>query len=215
MKRRTVGILGLSGVLLTPFWVGANEVAVSGRLGSLGIGVEGTFGLSQRFNARLGVNRFDFEISETIDDIEYDLDLQWRSIALFADWHPFGSRFRFTAGLLRNNNEFTGSTAATTLTIGDTTYSDTGLDARLEFNKHAPYLGLGWGNLLTTGSGWGFNVDLGIMYQGSASVSLTPTGAAAVLVDPDDLDKEEQSFEDDIKLYRYYPVFSFGVSYRF
>ncbi|MCU7936105.1 MAG: hypothetical protein KZQ99_14710 [Candidatus Thiodiazotropha sp. (ex Dulcina madagascariensis)] len=101
MKRRTVGILGLSGALLTPFWVGANEVAVSGRLGSLGIGVEGTFGLSQRFNARLGVNRFDFEISETIDDIEYDLD------------------------------------------------------------------------------------------------------------------KEEQSFEDDIKLYRYYPVFSFGVSYRF
>ncbi|MCU7921379.1 MAG: hypothetical protein KZQ88_01600 [Candidatus Thiodiazotropha sp. (ex Dulcina madagascariensis)] len=156
-----------------------------------------------------------FHHSETIDDIEYDLDLQWRSIALFADWHPFGSRFRFTAGLLRNNNEFTGSTAATTLTIGDTTYSDTGLDARLEFNKHAPYLGLGWGNLLTTGSGWGFNVDLGIMYQGSASVSLTPTGAAAVLVDPDDLDKEEQSFEDDIKLYRYYPVFSFGVSYRF
>ncbi|MET0044759.1 MAG: hypothetical protein ABW100_14725 [Candidatus Thiodiazotropha sp. 6PLUC3] len=46
-------------------------------------------------------------------------------------------------------------------------------------------------------------------------MNLTATGSAADLVDPNDLALEEQRFEEDIEDYKYYPVFSFGVSYRF
>lgn len=193
----------------------ANDLAITAKLGTLGMGIEGTFGLTEQFNARLGLNRFDYDTNENISDIEYDLDLKLKSVSLLADWHPFGSAFRFTAGLMSNGNEVTGSSSSDGLTIGDTFYPGIGLDAKLDFDSTAPYLGIGWGNALAAGKGWGFNVDLGILYQGSGNVSLTPTGANASLVNPSDVSLEEQRFEDDIKNYKYYPVFSFGVSYKF
>lgn len=196
---------------------GAPEMALTAKLGSLGIGVEGTFGLAEQFNARLGLNKFDFDRNENIDDIQYDLNLEWQSISLLADWHPFGNPFRFTAGLMNNGNEVKGTASPVSggLVVGDVTYTGIGLDAKLDFDSTAPYLGVGWGNALAASRGWGFNVDVGVLYQGSGNVTLTPTGANASLVDPDQVALEEQRFEEDIKDYKYYPVFSFGVSYKF
>jgi hypothetical protein len=215
MGKRFQAVLGAVCLGLVTAEAGAVDTAVTAKLGSLGLGLEGTFGLTEHFNARLGLNRYDYDRSETISDIEYDLDLEWRSISLLADWHPFGNAFRFTAGLMNNGNEMSGSSSSTGLTIGDTFYPGIGLDAKLDFDSTAPYLGVGWGNALAAGKGWGFNVDLGIMYQGSGNVNLTATGANASLVDANDLALEERRFEDDIKDYKYYPVFSFGVSYKF
>jgi hypothetical protein len=216
MVKRFQTVLGLACFGLTSV-VNAEvmDMALTAKLGSLGLGVEGTFGLTDQFNARLGLNKYDYDRTESISDIQYDLDLEWQSISLLADWHPFGNPFRFTAGLMINGNELSGSSTSSGLTIGDATYPDIGLDARLDFDATAPYLGVGWGNALAANPGWGFNVDLGIMFQGSGDVTLTPTGANASSVDPNDVSLEEQRFEDDIKDYKYYPVFSFGVSYRF
>jgi hypothetical protein len=215
MNKRFQAALGVVcfGLMAADAW--AVDSAVTAKLGTLGLGVEGTFGLTEHFNARLGLNKFDFDRTDTIDDIEYDLDLEWQSISLLADWHPFGNEFRFTAGLLSNSNELSGSSTSDSVTIGNTPYGNVGLDAKLDFDATAPYLGVGWGNALSANKGWGFNVDVGILYQGSGDVTLTPTGSGASLVDPADIAAEEQKFEDDIKDYKYYPVFSFGVSYRF
>lgn len=215
MNKRFKAVFGVACLSLVTANAGAMDAAVTAKLGTLGVGVEGTFGLTDQFNARLGLNKFDFDRTETIDDIEYDLDLEWQSISLLADWHPFGNSFRFTAGLMSNGNELTGSSTATSVTIGDTTYPGVGLDAKLDFDATAPYLGVGWGNALSAGKGWGFNVDVGVLFQGAGDVALTPTGPAAGLVDPADIAAEERKFEDDIKDYKYYPVFSFGVSYKF
>jgi hypothetical protein len=215
MNKRLQAVLGLACCGLFATEAGAFDTALTAKLGSLGIGLEGAFGLSKQFNARLGLNKYDFDRSETIDGIDYDLNLEWQSIALLADWHPFGNAFRFTAGLMNNGNEITGTAAAANIDIGDGSYVNVGLDAKLDFDSTAPYLGVGWGNALATNKGWGFNVDLGIMYQGSGNVTLTPTGSGAALVDPNDVALEEQRFEDDIKEFKYYPVFSFGVSYKF
>lgn len=215
MDKRFQAVLGAVCLGLITTEASALDTAVTAKLGTLGLGVEGTFGLTEHFNAGLGLNRYDYDRSETIDDIEYDLDLEWQSISLLADWHPFGNAFRFTAGLMNNGNEVSGSSASSGLTVGDTFYPGIGLDAKLDFDSTAPYLGVGWGNALSADRGWGFNVDVGIMYQGSGNVTLTPTGVNASLVDPNDIALEEERFEDDIKDYKYYPVFSFGVSYKF
>jgi hypothetical protein len=215
MNKQFQAALGVACFSLMAADAMALDAAVTAKLGTLGLGVEGTFGLTEQFNARLGLNRFDFERTETIDDIEYDLDLEWQSISLLADWHPFGNSFRFTAGIMSNGNELSGSSTASSITIGDTTYPGVGLDAKLDFDSTAPYLGVGWGSALSANKGWGFNVDVGVLFQGAGDVSLTPTGAGASLVDPADIAAEEQRFEDDIKDYKYYPVFSFGVSYKF
>jgi len=215
MGKRVRIILGLACIGLASTDAAAIETALTAKLGSLGMGVEGTFGLAEHFNARLGLNRFDYDRSETISSNRYDFNLKLKSISLFADWHPFGSAFRFTAGLMSNSNELSGSSTSDSLDIGNRTYTNVGLDAKLDFDSAAPYLGVGWGNALAVGKGWGFNVDLGVMFQGAGNVNLTPTGAAASFIDPADVAMEEQNFEDDIKTYKYYPVFSFGVSYKF
>jgi hypothetical protein len=215
MGKRFQVVLGLACFGLISTNAEAMDAAVTAKLGTLGLGVEGTFGLNEHFNARLGLNKFNYDRTESLSDIEYDLDLKWQSISLLADWYPFGNPFRFTAGLMNNGNELSGSSTSSSLTIGDTDYVDIGLDAKLDFDATAPYLGIGWGNALAADRGWGFNVDVGILFQGSGNVTLTPTGDDAALVDPDDVSLEEQRFEDDIKDYKYYPVFSFGVSYRF
>lgn len=215
MDKRIQAVLGAACFGLATANAGAMEMAVAAKLGTLGLGVEGTFGLTEHFNARLGFNRFNYDRTEDISDIEYDLDLEWQSISLLADWHPFGNSFRFTAGLMNNGNELKGSSTSSGVTVGDTFYPGIGLDAKLDFDSTAPYLGVGWGNALTAERGWGFNVDVGIMYQGSGNVTLTPTGPNASLVDPADVAAEEQNFEDDIRDYKYYPVLSFGISYKF
>jgi hypothetical protein len=212
MHRRFHLLLSLM-VLSMPA-IGADPV-VSARLGSLGFGIEAGIGLTEQFSTRLGLNRYDFDFDQRVGGIEYDLDLELRSIALFADWHPFDSSFRFTAGVLRNNNEISGVTQSSTMTIGDTLYPGVGLEVDVEYRSLAPYLGLGWESGFIKAHGWGFNVDLGIMYQGAGSVSLIPIGLAADMVDPDDVAQEERRFEEDMADYKYYPVFSFGVSYKF
>jgi hypothetical protein len=215
MAKRFQAVLGLACFGLISANAEAMDMALTAKLGSLGLGLEGTFGLTEQFNARLGLNKFDYDRTESISDIEYDLDLELQSISLLADWHPFGNSFRFTVGVMSNGNELSGSSTSSGLTVGDTFYPGIGLDAKLDFDSTAPYLGVGWGNALAADRGWGFNVDLGILYQGSGNVTLTPTGVNASLVNPNDVSLEEQRFEDDIKDYKYYPVFSFGVSYRF
>jgi hypothetical protein len=215
MNKRFHAVLGMACFGLMAADASAMDMALSAKLGTLGLGVEGTFGLTKQFNARLGLNKYNYDRTQTIDDIKYELDLEWQSVSLLADWYPFGNPFRFTAGLMNNGNELIGSSASSGLTIGDTFYPDIGLDAKLDFDSTAPYLGVGWGNALSATRGWGFNVDVGVMFQGSGDVTLVPTGAAASLVDPADVTAEEQNFEDDIKEYKYYPVFSFGVSYKF
>jgi hypothetical protein len=215
MDKRLQAALGVACFGFVVADAGAMDMALTAKLGTLGLGVESTFGLTEHFNARLGLNKYDFDRSESISDINYDLNLEWQSISVLADWHPFGNAFRFTAGLMSNSNEVNGTSTGTNIDIGSTTYSDIGVDAKLDFDSTAPYLGVGWGNALMADRGWGFNVDLGIMYQGSGNVTLTPTGVGATLVSPSDIALEEQRFENDIKNFKYYPVVSFGVSYKF
>lgn len=214
MDKRWRIVLGLAGLGLTTNAV-AFDTAMTAKLGTLGLGVEGTFGLSENINARLGFNRYNYDTDESVSDIRYDFKLKLKTISLFADWHPFGSAFRVTAGIMSNGNELKGSSSSSTnVKIGNNTYN-VGLDAKLDFDSTAPYLGIGWGNAVAADKGWGFNVDLGVMFQGSGNVTLTPTGSGASLVDSADVSLEEQKFEDDIKGYKYYPVCSFGVSYKF
>jgi hypothetical protein len=214
-KRHKIRLGALCVCMAAAVPAGATDVAITAKLGSLGLGVEGTFGLTEQFNARLGLNKFTYDRSETVSDVDYDLDLELQSISVLADWHPFRSKFRFTAGLMSNSNELVGSSATQNVEINGVNYGTVGLDAKLDFDSTAPYFGIGWGNAVAADKGWGFNVDLGVMYQGSGSVTLTATGPDAGSVPQDELAAEERDFEDDIKGYKYYPVFSFGASYKF
>lgn len=83
----------------------------------------------------------------------------------------------------------------------------------IEFSSLAPYAGIGWGNAAS--SVVGFNVDLGIAFQGSPAVGMTVTGELANNeVFLEDLEQEAQELAETLKGFKYYPVVSVGLSVK-
>ena len=199
----------------------SGRFAVSAKpISTLGLGVEGTARILPKLNARLGINYFLYTYDEEADDIDYDIDLNLFSGAVLLDWHPFAGTFRISGGFLLNKNELDMDARPNEpVEIGDQEYAaaDVGtLSGDLDFRSVAPYVGIGWGNAVGEDKRWGFVCDLGIVFQGSPDADLAATGPIAS--DPTfqaDLAREEENLEDDLDFFKYYPVISFGISYKF
>jgi hypothetical protein len=142
-----------------------------------------------------------------------DIDLS--NVSLLLDWHAFDGAFRFSGGIMSNNSKAKGTAPEANYDIGGGSYT-VGLETEVEFkNKPAPYLGIGWGNAVGKDKRWVFSADLGVLFQGSPDVTLTPTGSGASGVNPDDIAREEARIEDDLSKFQYYPVATVGISYHF
>jgi hypothetical protein len=202
-------------VLLVAGATAADDFGVGVKAGTLGLGVEGTFGLSQRVNLRVGFNDYSTSGDETASDIRYDGKLELGGIALLLDWHPFAGTFRLSAGLMQNNNALRlTATPTSNQTIGGTTYTPAEigtLSGEVSFKSTAPYAGIGWGNAARHGR-FGVNFEVGAMFQGSPKVSLTASGGAVSQVD---LTSESQSAQADLDDFKIYPVIALGFSFRF
>jgi len=116
--------MALAGICLLPAaaWAGDNAVGI--KTGALGLGVEYTRNLSERWAIRGGLNgsRLGFDGEES--GIDYQFDVVWDSLSVGVDLHPLKSPFRLTAGILRNANGLNGeSRPASNVTIGNTSYT--------------------------------------------------------------------------------------------
>lgn len=87
-------------------------------------------------------------------------------------------------------------------------------------NSVKPYVGLGWGNPFRGGP-LTFTVDLGAIYGGTPSVSLSahcgaaaPQGSSACAQIQDSLAAERARLAGDVTLAKWYPVLNLGVSLR-
>lgn len=223
MKPALRGI-GLAALLIA----GQNVYATGGfgltaKVGTLGYGIEGTTGLAENVNLRFGYNGlssdlfrdYDYKMNGTTATFSARASLE--TFSLLADWHAFGAAFRFSGGLMYDNNKFEGTAPLGYYNIGsgNTTYH-VGLDTTVQSSRNvAPYFGVGWGNGVSKGRHWILSADLGVLFQGTPDVTLTPTGSNAALVDPNDLAIEESNLEDELKIYRFYPVASIGATYHF
>lgn len=214
MRIQLIRLLALSGLLIAGA-AGADGFGLGVKAGTLGLGVEGTFGVSPRVNVRAGINDYSLSRNETASGISYDGDLDLRSLALLLDWHPFAGTFRLTAGLMQNKNALKlTATPTSNQEIGGMTYTPAQigtLSGDVTFKKSVPYAGIGWGNAARHGR-FGFNFELGAMFQGSPKVSLTASGGA---VSQADLASEAQSAEADLDEFKIYPVIALGFSFRF
>lgn len=198
------------------------EVAVGVKASTLGFGGDIIAKATDHFNVRLGLQGFTYDITETESDIEYDADIDLLSGLVLADWFPFSSGFRLSAGVLVNNNEVSArgkAQSGMTFNIGGTTFDADqvgDLDAEVDFETFAPYVGIGWGNPVKKDSGWSFFFDLGVAYHGSPNVEITANGPlAGNAAFQSALARERAELEDEIDDFKYYPVLSLGVSYNF
>jgi len=206
------------------------EVALAAKASTLGLGAELTIGLAPQLNARVGANAYTYSDRREASDILYDGEAKLRTGTALLDWHPGGHGFRLTGGVVYNDTTIEGSSlppASGIYNIGGvpvpTALVGT-LDAKADFDPLVPYAGLGWGNAVSGDKKLGFFVDLGVIFQGKANVTLTPiipanspintTPGARQALDVL-LRREEQDLEDQAADYDRYPVIAIGFSYKF
>ena len=211
----------------------AMAIAIAGSAGAAGIGVRaGTTGVGADFgwslaptlSARIGyswLNNYSVDVDTT--DVKYNGKLNLSNLSGLLDWSPLGP-FRITAGIVGNDNKLdvTGVPTAGTFTINGITYaaSDVGsLSGTVKPGKKtAPYLGIGYGNV--AGAGVNFYFDIGVIFQGSPKSTLTATCGPAVPASQcaqiqNDVAAEQQSLNDKMSKYKYYPVANIGITIGF
>lgn len=235
----------MTGLLFKPVFAddAAGKSAISAELSSTGIGFDYIYGLSSNFHARASINgakvSFDFEGDNNNgvqgDELQYEGDLDLFTLGGMVDWYPAAGNFRVSLGLFYNDNNLNGSarceSESGTCEFGD---NEDAFDRRqlgtveadVEFNPVAPYIGIGYGNPLDQ-AGWGFSGDVGVLFQGSPDVELRSRGdcnvVAAGFTTPLEctaqrdaaLEEEEREIENDVESLQVYPVINIAVTYRF
>ena len=187
-------------------------VSVGVRASTLGLGAEVALGLSDKVEVR-GVGNY-FSVSRDFDwsDVTYSADLKLKSAGVLFDL--YAGPLRLTAGGMWNGNKLSGSADPTvSVTIGDTTYSAANvgtLTAGIDFQKFAPYVGLGLGGRGKVG----FFFDLGVVLQGSPQINYVATTSLtgpALTKFTQEVSDEIINIEDDLSVFKYYPVVALGL----
>jgi len=208
----------------------AAQLTADVQAGTLGVGGGLAWPLAPWLAVRVEGNVFSgISRSERAGGNRYQARLDLGNAAALLDWHPAGGGFRVSAGAMYDANRIEGDSepsSAGTYTIGrlQLPASLVGtLHGKIDFATVAPYLGLGWGTAPRAGPGFGVSADLGVAFQGRPRVSLTPepppgsplNSPAAIAALAPELALEEAKVEQKIDNYRYFPVLTVGVSYRF
>lgn len=196
------------------------DTTVNGKLSTLGLGVEAAFPMTQSVDARIGLNTYKYSFNKATtsagNTTNFSGDLNLQSLQALADWHPWEGSFRVSGGLAYNNNKFTmvGQPSGGIINIGGNPYSATGasVNATVDFNKVAPYLGIGWGRT-PKNTGLSFTSDIGIMFQGTPNSNITTTGIPATAALTTDTAKANADLKDALKNFNIYPVLSIGIGY--
>lgn len=200
------------------------DVAVTGKVGTLGFGGELTFRVAESMHLRVGGSGYNWYTDSTEDGVDYDATWRTRTASLIGDFFPIqDSIFRISLGLHYNGNklemtakpnssgnyEFQGN-IYTAAEIGT-------LTGKLTFNKTAPYLGVGWGNPFVKPGSWGFALDIGALYQGRPKFRLSSDSAFCATDAQCQIDIADQQSETEgnLRKYRWYPVVTAGAVYRF
>ena len=208
--KKTLGLIALSGLMVSAPVLADMDVGVTGGLN--GAGIRLGLKLNDALGVRLEGTKWSLSDKRTIDDIRYKADADIGGVGAYLDWHPFSNNsFRLSAGFAKSLHELRVKNAESTLIkIGDTQYPINAgdLKGKANFNT-APYIGIGWGR--AGAKGWGFAMDIGAWYLGKADISLS---APQPPVSDADLRKEEQKARNDIGEV-WYPNLSITVKYGF
>jgi hypothetical protein len=224
MMRKSFVTVAVLPLLALP-GVATADTSLGLRGGTLGAGAELSYALSQRAAVRLNADGYNRTQSSTEADIQYDMKLKLQTASLLGDWFPFANNFRISLGAMFNGNKLTmkGQPSGGTFRINDQIYTAAevgSLDAKVDFNKAAPYFGIGYGRPINSGLSLIF--DLGVMFQGSPKSKIdvncgtaAPQGSPRCTQLQNDAKGEESQLDDSLRSFKYYPVISLGLAYTF
>lgn len=188
------------------------------NVSTLGIGAEAGYRLDSHFGVRIGANGFAWSFDKTFDSTPYTIDAHLASGGGLIDYYPFETGFRLTAGLKINGNGASGTATPTSnVRIGGSTFTPAQigtLDAHVGYNTVAPYLGLGYAGRVSPA--FELSIDAGVMYQGTADVSLTASSPLANTPTVQNaLAQERDDIRHDANYLEFFPVLTLGATYHF
>ncbi len=229
--------------------------AIVPEISTLGVGGHLVKKIVPRINARVGVNGFSLGLDGIDTDIDYEADLNLFNVSTIIDIHPLkSSGFRLSGGLIIGNNNFDGSADVSELVIEGLEDEDDlneeiidtleGIEGLADVNADveiasgvSPYLGIGGGNAVGEGKGFGFWWNVGVVFSGSPEIDLDTNLASEqiraefegtefedevdrIVNETEDsleevVDGEEDDIQDELNFIDIYPVISLGISYQF
>ena len=195
--------------------------AIGAHVGTTGVGGDLQAGLGPHFALRGTVDGLVFSHDATYGSIPYKG--RWRGVTggAFADLHPFANAFMITGGVYAGTRKATiTSKPAGPITIAGHSFTSDQvgqLDGEIRLSSVEPFAGVGFNNTFRTKGRWSVIGVAGVAFSGAPKVTLASSGGAfssnpavqqAVAV-------EQAIIAHDVRHYRYYPVATIGVAYRF
>jgi len=215
---------------------GGVPVGIGVRVSTLGIGGEVGVALTHRSNVRVGFNYFSYGDTFGKDGVTYKGSLDLRSVQATYDLFLVSSLHVSPGVLLYNGNQVSANASVPggqSFTLNNVSYLSDAANpvagtGKLTVYKAAPMLLVGFGNLVPrNGRHFSFSFDIGAAYQGPPRVALNLTGTAcdpsgvfcrSISSDPSiqsNIVAEQAKLNKSASPYRFYPVVSFGVGYKF
>lgn len=159
-------------------WGDSWGVTINPSVGTLGIGIDAGYEFNRFFKIRAhyGTGRLDttMKLSDT------NLDFEWENqdnYGIFVDWHPKGSQFHVTLGLMRMDPRIrVEANYHGTSFAPDTTGTRNQYDVKSDYimegewkNEIQPYVGVGWSSDGSKKRTLYFSIDLGLAYLGEGN----------------------------------------------
>jgi hypothetical protein len=205
------------------------DVGMGLRAGTLGFGADVDIGMNDKLSLRFAYNFLDYDRTIEDTDVTYDGKLKISSFSGFLDWHVFGGGFRLSLGAVGSGPKFEvdGTPApGEAVEINGTLYDRTelgSLNGEIKIgNSVAPYIGLGYGNVVSEKHRITFLFDVGAIYGGTPEVNLSATCGPAISANPAacaqlqrDVQVEINELKNDASAVEWYPVISLGIGIRF
>jgi hypothetical protein len=214
---------------------GRFPIGVGVKVSTLGIGGEVAVAVSHRSNVRFGFNAFSYGHTFIKDGATYKGNLDLRSAQATYDLFLL-SWFHVSPGVLvYNGNKVNANVSVPggqTFTLSNTSYVSDAADpitgtGKLTVYKAAPMILFGIGNLVPRSRHFSTSFEIGAAYQGPPRVTLNLSGSAcdstglfcrSISSDPtiqSNIAAEQAKLNKSASPYKFYPVLSFGVGYRF
>lgn len=212
-------------------------IALGVKFGLAGVGFDvATPLVPGRLNLRGGASFFSYSTTINSDNLNIAGAIKFQNAGIMADFFPFHGRFRVSGGVTVYNDTGLSATLSGTpggtITLGNTNYySDpanplvgTGVFT-FGGNNIVPRVTIGTGNMLPRKGRFTFESEVGIQYISQPTVVYTFTGEGCAgyngitysgcgAVAQADVTQEENNLQNDLTDLRFYPILSFGLSYK-
>jgi hypothetical protein len=193
------------------------DAGISG--GTLGVGPTIDFHTpGSGWGARLDADFMSVGLGFNRDGTKFSGNANAATGGVTGDWYPLDNGLRVSLGArINGNNVNVSGNPSFSAKIGNHTYngSDVGtITGKATFNTFSPYVGIGYSHAVygpLTAS-----IDAGVMYEGTAHLSLSANGPlSSNAAFQQDLATESHSVRSYLNDAQFYPVLQISFTYRF